>query len=124
MNKKVLVIEDEESIREYMCYILENNGFQVVEAENGTEGLKHFPGKGIDLVITDMVMPDHGGGEIMAAIREADPEVPVIAVSGAMSFNELVTDAGKGGAEAVLQKPFTEQEFLKTIRRCMKKPTK
>jgi DNA-binding NtrC family response regulator len=123
MKKKALVIEDEESIREYMSYILRNNGFQVVEAKNRTEGLQYFSGAHIDLVLTDMVMPDGGGGEIMAAIRGANPAVPVIAVSGAMSYNELVAGAGKGGADATIQKPFTESELMNTIRRCMKKPS-
>ena len=121
MKKNVLVIEDEESIREYMCYILQKNGYHVDDAKNGTEGLEHFTRGKVDLVITDMVMPDKDGGEIMQTIRKVDPAVAVIAVSGAMSFTELVAEAGRDGADEVIQKPFTENEFLKTIRRCLKK---
>jgi DNA-binding response OmpR family regulator len=119
MNKTILVIEDEESIREYMCYLLEKNGYRVVEAKNGVEGLEHFSRKNVDLVVTDMIMPGGDGSEIMAAMRKAASTVPVIAVSGAMSFKDLVVGAGKGGADAVIQKPFTESDFLKTIRECM-----
>ncbi len=121
MKKKVLVIEDEESIREYMCFILENNGFKVVEAKNGTEGLEQFSKNDFDLVVTDMIMPEHDGTEITLAIRKEDPDVVVVAISGAMSYRELLTGAGKSGADAVVQKPFTEIEFLKTINRSMSK---
>jgi DNA-binding response OmpR family regulator len=123
MKKNVLVIEDEESIREYMCYILQKNGYHVDEAKNGAEGLEHFTRGKVDLVVTDMVMPGKDGGEIMRTIRKVDPAVAMVAVSGAMSFTELVAGAaaGKGGADEVIQKPFTENEFLKTIRRCLKK---
>jgi|WetSurMetagenome_2_1015567.scaffolds.fasta_scaffold142838_1 CheY-like chemotaxis protein len=121
MKKKVLVIEDEESIREYMCFILGNNGFKVVEAKNGAEGMDQFSKDGFDLVVTDMVMPGHDGNETMQAIRKIDPNVVVVAISGAMSYRELLTGAGKSGADAVVQKPFTEIEFLKTIHRAVSK---
>jgi CheY-like chemotaxis protein len=119
MKKTVLVIEDEESIREYMCFLLEKNGYGVVEAKNGAEGLEHFSRNKVDLVVTDMIMPGGDGTEIMNAMRNAASTVPVIAVSGAMSFKDLVAGAGKGGADAVIQKPFTENDFIKTIRECV-----
>jgi CheY-like chemotaxis protein len=119
MKKKALIIEDEESIREYMCFILENIGFTVVEAKNGKEGLEQFSKGGFSLVVTDMVMPGHGGSEILKEIRRTDPNMPVVAISGAMSYRDLLTGAGRNGADAVVQKPFTENEFIKVIRRSM-----
>jgi two-component system, OmpR family, alkaline phosphatase synthesis response regulator PhoP len=121
MNKKVLVIEDEESIREYMVFILENDGFIVSEAKNGIEGLERFSQQDFDLVITDMVMPGMNGLKIMELIRKIVPEAAVIAISGAMSYSDLLSGAGKYGADAVVQKPFTELEILKTVRSCLNK---
>jgi two-component system response regulator AtoC len=122
MKKRVLVIEDEESIREYMCFILKNGGFSVFEAKNGTEGLDYFSKNGFDLVVTDMVMPDKDGHEIMKSIRSLNPKIPMVAISGALSYKELLIGAGRSGADAVIQKPFTESEFLDAIKRCKVKP--
>jgi two-component system response regulator RegX3 len=111
MKKTALVIEDEESIREYMCWLLQDIGFQTVEADNGTDGLKQFAKGKFDLIITDMVMAGHSGDEIVKTIRKADPAVPLIAVSGALSHKDLVVGAGTG-TDAVIQKPFTEDESI------------
>jgi YesN/AraC family two-component response regulator len=121
MEKKVLIIEDEESIREYMRFILENNGFIGFEAENGAEGVACFSKQNFDLVITDMVMPEMDGLKFIETIRRIAPQTAVVAISGAMSFKNLATEAGKCGADAVIQKPFTEIEFIKTICGCLKK---
>jgi two-component system nitrogen regulation response regulator NtrX len=119
--KQILIIEDEESIREYICFILNNHGFKTVEAKNGDEGLKRFREQSFDLIMTDMVMPDKDGKEIMEIIRKTDPNVAVMAISGAMSYKELLSGAGKVGADAVVQKPFTENELVKTVRACLAK---
>jgi DNA-binding response OmpR family regulator len=123
MKKKVLIIEDEEIIREYICYILENNGFEVLQAKNGVEGLDCFSKKDIDLVITDIFMPEMDGGAIMRILHAVGERVRVIAISGAMSYNNLAAEAKKNGADDVIQKPFTEQELLGVINRCMAKTT-
>jgi DNA-binding response OmpR family regulator len=116
MKKKALLIEDEEIIRGYVRVILEKNGYKVVEAETGGKGLERFSEGGFTLVVTDMVLPEHGGGEIVQAVRKADPAVTVVAISGAMSYPELLAGAGRNGADAVVQKPFTENELLNAIR--------
>jgi DNA-binding response OmpR family regulator len=121
MNGKILVIEDEESIREYMCYLLTNNGFSVVEAENGEDGLDLFSKQPFDLVVTDMTLPLKNGSEIMNAIRKINKKIAIVAVSGTMSAKALLKDAGEGGADAIIQKPFTEKEFLTTIEHCFEK---
>jgi CheY-like chemotaxis protein len=121
MEKKVLIIEDDESIRECMRFILKNNGFIGFEAENGAEGVERFSKQNFDLVITDMVMPVMDGLKFIEIIRRIAPKTPIVAISGAMSFKNLSTEAEKCGADAVIQKPFTEIEFLRTIRGCLKK---
>jgi DNA-binding response OmpR family regulator len=119
MKKKILLIEDEESIREYMSFLLQNNGFQVIEAKNGAEGMTFFSKEKFDLVVTDIVMPEKDGMEIMQAVREIDPKTIMLAVSGAMSYRDLLAGAGKSGADEVIQKPFTENEFLKIVNCCL-----
>jgi DNA-binding response OmpR family regulator len=124
MNGKILVIEDEESIREYMCYLLTNSGFSAVEAANGEDGLTLFSKQRFDLVVTDMALPLKNGIEIMTAIREVDAKVAIVAISGIMSAKDLLKDASKGGADAIIQKPFTEKEFTRVVSHCIEKSRK
>ena len=80
----ILLVDDEPSVRTTLCRWLERSGFRVLPAENGMDALGYalWPGQRIDLVITDVDMPRLGGISFVEQLREAQPGIPVMYVSG------------------------------------------
>jgi CheY-like chemotaxis protein len=117
---RVLLIDDEELVRATLRYALERAGHAVTEAANGREGIKALDRGGIDLVITDIVMPEMEGIETIRAAKKAHPEVKIVAISGAASaavdFLEL---AGRLGADEVLRKPFSADALIGAVERSL-----
>jgi len=114
---KILIVADEEMDRVLLAAILENAGHQPVFAPNGRAALKIWMDSKIDLVVTDIVMPDLNGLELLEAMREEDPWARVIAISGksAKSLNK----AARSGALAILTKPVDPEELLQEINRAL-----
>jgi CheY-like chemotaxis protein len=116
---RILVIDDNDEIRELIREILEGAGFEVVEASNGDEGIKIFRSDPTDLVITDMIMPEKEGLETMVELRREFPDVKIIAMSGD-GFEEPMTylDGARliGGALRTFAKPFNVSEFLAAVK--------
>lgn len=108
--KTILVVEDDDSLRWYLQELLTGEGYQVLVASSGTEGLRSFHEHHPDLLLTDLVVP-HGGIELIHAIRQADPRIPIIIISGNMSPDAI---AGLG-ANALLHKPFPAGTLFETI---------
>ena len=105
---RILLIEDYDLIRGLLRETLEVAGHTVIEARNGADGLDLFRQAGANLVITDIVMPDKDGIDVVRALREQVPPVPIIAISGAGNSAEDYLDlAYRMGALKVLLKPFT-----------------
>ncbi len=115
----VLVVDDDSVIREILRRTLENAGFPVIEAQSGKEALARIEGKSIDLLITDLVMPDGEGLEIIRAMKRTFPRLKVIAISGAFGGSFLKA-AELLGAHATLQKPFKLDELLDTVRKVLR----
>lgn len=117
----ILVIDDEQGMREAMQKILARAGHQVSLASNGREGLAHVTISVPDVVITDVFMPEKDGIETTIALRKAYPEVKIIAISGggrASNF-DFLEFAKKMGAHAVLQKPIRMAELLEQVTRLL-----
>jgi len=116
-SETVLLVEDEESVRQLVRETLQSNGYRVVEAENGEAGLaaaaKHV-GK-IDMVITDVVMPGMGGRELVKRIAVTRPETKVLYLSG-YTEDAIVNEGTIEGGTAFLQKPFTLQNLSRKVR--------
>jgi len=81
-RKTVLVIDDEEAVRAYLRLILEREGHEVWEAEDGAAGIDRVREHAPDLVITDLVMPRMGGLETIRELRRGYPQVRIVAISG------------------------------------------
>lgn len=104
---RLLIVDDEEHIRETMQLALEAAGYQTEIAANGTEALEKFgPGSDWDLVLLDQRMPEMEGLEVLRRLRERDPAARVVIVT-AYGTIELAVDALKSGAVDFLRKPFT-----------------
>lgn len=81
---KILIIEDEAAIRRVLCKILteENDSYQVFEAEDGQKGLELIKNEDFDLVLCDIKMPKLDGVEVLEAVKNIKPEVPMVMISG------------------------------------------
>jgi DNA-binding response OmpR family regulator len=105
---RILVIDDEESVRTLLRMVLEQVGHTVIEARGGTEGLALFSQARVDLVITDLVMPDTDGLEVLRELGRMDPSLKILAISGGDVDRGAVylNTARLMGAATVLAKPF------------------
>ncbi|MBD3319968.1 MAG: response regulator [Chitinivibrionales bacterium] len=115
-NKKVvLVVDDEEAIREYVRYIIEKEGYTVIEAENGAQALDYFRTFHIDLMLTDLIMPEKEGIETILSLKTDYPDVKIAAMSGVAESETYLRSAGKLGADAVLRKPFEKTKLVEIV---------
>lgn len=116
----VLLIEDDESLREFLRITLVGAGYTVAEAINGRQGVKAFRKSPTDLVVTDLYMPERDGLEVIEALRRSHPRVKVLAISGASGTMGYFSLAQSLGAVAVLQKPFGSAAFLKVVEQLLR----
>ena len=111
-----LVVDDEESIRAYICSVLQGEGFQTLEAVNATQALQivHRLSGGIDLIVTDVIMPgDMSGLDLAHSVRLAFPAVRIVLISG---YPDVEGRVHPPGFEFVA-KPFTPQAIVAAARR-------
>ena len=112
---RILIIDDEDSIRDYLSMMLEREGYEVSASENGKKALKLNTKKAYDVVITDIQLPGMTGLEILTALRESDPELPVIIITGHAS-QESAIEALNMGAFYYLLKPVSNEELKQVVR--------
>ena len=123
---RILVVDDNASMREAVCEMLEQIGYVTVGAENGRNVAQIHRNDPVDLIITDLFMPDTDGLEIIFQFRREFPEVKIIAISGGgtRGLVELLTVAKKMGAQHALLKPFAWEELLAAVKELLPlKPT-
>jgi DNA-binding response OmpR family regulator len=110
---RVLVIEDNADVRSVIIRMLRSAGYDTLEAANGIAGMDAVLEETLDLVITDLLMPDQEGIETIKRIREIAPGIPIIAISGGGSeeFSPL-HDARLMGADLAIEKPFSVDDLL------------
>ncbi len=120
--KKILVIDDEASIRVLLTKILDREGFFVITASDGKQGIQIFKKDPVDLVVTDLIMPEKEGMEVIMELRKETPHIPVIAISGGgrNSPEGYLNMARLLGANAVLEKPIQKEKFLDAVRKALK----
>jgi DNA-binding NtrC family response regulator len=111
----ILIIDDEAAIRESLQTLLELEGYDVEIAETGDEGLARLGERTHDLVLLDYALPDRNGIEILADIRDRDPEFPVIMIT-AYGTVENAVRAMQGGAANFIQKPWDNEKLLADVR--------
>ena len=117
-QQSILVIDDDETIREILRAILEREGYRVLEAPDGGEGLKQFTKTPTDLVITDLIMPGKEGIETIRELRQKFPGVKIIAVSGGgrIGPSSYLKMAKGVGALRTLSKPFDKTVLLEVVK--------
>ena len=114
----ILLVEDDDQLRAMLKLLLTSSGYEVWEAPNGTRVGDIYEQQRIDLIITDLVMPETEGLEVIMELRRRDPDVRIIAMSGGRlgRAEEYLKIAQKAGAQLTLSKPFGNEEFLEAVR--------
>jgi len=111
---KVLVVDDEANLRKVLGALLRSEGYEVSLAADGEMGLNEFKKNGADIVVTDLVMPKFGGMELLKAINDLAPDVPVIIVTAHGTVDSAV-EAIKRGAFDYITKPYDKDELAAVI---------
>jgi CheY-like chemotaxis protein len=117
----VLLIDDMNLVRGAVKTILARAGHSVTEAAGGEAGIALLQKEQFDLVVTDMIMPDQDGGDVMTFIRDMPNRPPVLAVSGGnsdVSADEALQLA-HAQADAVMAKPFDNRELIETVHKLL-----
>ncbi len=118
----LLIVEDDEDVRTCMRIILEKSGYRVITAGDGVEAMEAFERHNdIALILTDVIMPRMNGMEMLKAIRETNPGIRAIFISGYTA--DCIRERGdlEDGA-AYITKPFKKEELLQTIRGILNGP--
>lgn len=118
--KRILVADDEPTIRSLVAEILSENGYSVVLAQSGSEALRMISTEKPDAVLLDMMMPDINGWAVLEACRKAPPEVslPIVVMSTVVAPDE----AKRLGAQGCLPKPFDIDEMVALLHSLVERP--
>lgn len=113
----ILVVDDEPELRDLMTRVLKRGGHQVTCAANGLEASRAVANQHFDVVVTDVIMPEKDGIQVINELRRKYPQVKIIAMSGGghVSRDQYLKIAKGLGAHALLEKPFSNDELLATV---------
>jgi len=116
----VLLVEDEEAVRNFAVRALTSRGYEVLEAGNGIEALEVFEAYegSVDLVISDVVMPEMDGPTLLGKLREGDPGIKVIFISG-YAEDAFKKNLGEGEEFVMLPKPFSLKQLAATVKKTL-----
>ncbi len=121
--KKILVIEDDDMVRNLIKKMLEFEGFSVECASNGKEGFEKYAENSADLVITDLIMPEQDGIETIIQLKKIAPDIKIIAISGGgqlgpgkVDARDYLDIAKSFGAFCILPKPIDRTELISMIK--------
>jgi two-component system, OmpR family, KDP operon response regulator KdpE len=118
-QRRILVIDDEPTVRSFLCRSLARRGFSVLEADGGTEGLRRLAEARPDLVVLDLGMPDLDGAEVLRRLRAEGLTMPVIIASGhvdSATEHRLVP----GSFQDFLRKPFSPAELFAAVEKALR----
>jgi DNA-binding response OmpR family regulator len=119
--KQILIIDDEPQIRSMLKMMLEREGFNVIVASDGKEGMKIFEKEPVDLVITDLIMPEKEGIEVIQELRKNNSNLPIIAISGGgkNSPDTYLNIAKLLGANAIFEKPVAKEKLIDAVNKAL-----
>jgi CheY-like chemotaxis protein len=121
---KILVIDDNDDLRETIVSVLDDEGYDTLFAPDGASGVKVFGETRPDLVITDLIMPKSNGLDTIRDIKAIDPQARIVAMSGGslISHEYYLDVAATLGAMHVLSKPFEIDELVRVVAECLNAP--
>ncbi|MCJ8500358.1 response regulator [Desulfatitalea alkaliphila] len=120
MSKTIMTVDDSASVRQMVAFTLKGAGYQVLEAGDGRDALNKLNGAGVQMVITDLNMPNMNGLELIKALR-AKPEckfMPIVFLT-TESQAEKKTEAKAAGATGWIVKPFKPEQLLAVVKKVL-----
>jgi hypothetical protein len=116
-TETLLLVEDEAAVRASVRRLLEWHGYTVLEARNGEDALRVYEANesGIDLVLTDLVMPEMGGHELIERLRARDPSLRVLFMSG-YTERDFTNNGSMPPGTGFVEKPFTVETLMRRLR--------
>ena len=117
----IVIADDDAAIRKLLCGVLRSSGYNVLEASNGKQAVDHIGREHVDLLVTDLVMPDQEGIETIGAVRKRFPGLRIMAMSGGFGAHFLDI-ARKVGADHIIRKPFETGAIREAIRHMLAQP--
>jgi len=123
--KTLLIVDDEQDTLDYLSYILPRKGYKVVAVDNGFDALQIIREQHIDLVLSDIAMPDMDGYELYSQIRNFDDNIPIVMMTGfGYDPNHVLVKAKKDGLHDIIFKPFEIDDLIQVIEKAITEPTK
>lgn len=115
---RILAIDDDPNVRQMICRMLERNGYEVVTAANGADGVKEYRSNPPDAVVTDIIMPEQEGIETIRQLKSEFPDCRIIAISGGgrVGPQDYLNMAKLLGAAKTISKPFESAQLVSAIR--------
>lgn len=116
----VLIVDDEEVIRDVCTQILASEGYKVTTASNGSEALRQVSENEFDVVVTDIMMPDMSGLELLEVIKSTSLDICTVVITGLGTF-DMATQSDRLGAREFVVKPFTPDELSAAVSKALGK---
>jgi DNA-binding NtrC family response regulator len=118
MNERVLLVDDDPGVSEVIGLLLEREGYAVSQAASRKHAITAVEERELDLVVTDLKLPDGTGLDVIAGVRARRPRLPIIMITSYSSMESAI-DALRAGANDYVIKPFDNDEFLRAIARTL-----
>jgi len=119
MSQRILIVDDDEQIRASLRKALQAEGYEVVLAADGQEGIDKFNANAIDLLLLDLNLPAKSGWDAFERLTSINPLVPIVIITGRRDQRDIATAAGVG---ALFEKPFNVSALLETIKELLAEP--
>ena len=120
MKGQILIIDDEAPIRMFLTDVFEQDGYAVTAAANGREGLEKAQSGGFEAIVTDMVMPDMQGAEMIAQLRRSGSDTPLVAMTGYSDGDAELASVKDFCVDCVIFKPFIAREILGAVEQAVR----
>jgi DNA-binding NtrC family response regulator len=119
MSESILVVDDDVDVRQLLVEILQERGYAVLEARNGAEAVRAIRHAAIDLIVTDLVMPEQEGLETICLLHREYPQLRIMAISG-YECGAYLYYAQHFGACVTLKKPFSVDTFVEMVEQVLR----
>lgn len=119
---RILIVDDDESLLKLLCETLETIGYDALTATNGVSAIKLVKANKVDLVIADISMPEMDGLQLLQHVKEFNPKIPVLLITG-VNMNNIKDRVYQYGADAFLDKPFRIARIEALLERLLTQPT-
>jgi DNA-binding response OmpR family regulator len=125
-SSRILIVDDDYDMRQTIKAILEEDNYDLAEAEDGNAAIRYIKNNPVDMIIVDIIMPDKDGIEVITETSVSHPHVKILSLSGGglIDASAHLHTASQLGADDTLVKPFKNKELIEKVRNLIKKEKK